>query len=135
MEEREREHEDRPPEAAVPPPAAEAAPEPLPEPEPEPEAPPPPPPPKPRRPSFFSERPESIVEIPRGQLAAHSRRDFILFGLGTLASATTAWWLLPDRTKARLLPGPWRDKLDTLGARVGLSRKNRERALDGTLTF
>jgi DMSO/TMAO reductase YedYZ molybdopterin-dependent catalytic subunit len=97
--------------------------------------PPPPPPPAPKRPSFFSERPETIVEIPKEQLVAHSRRSFLFFGLGALASATTAWWLLPDRTKARILPGPWRDRLDTLSARVGLSGENRERTLDQALTF
>ncbi|HKA24999.1 MAG TPA: molybdopterin-dependent oxidoreductase [Candidatus Eisenbacteria bacterium] len=132
-----------PPEETAPPepPVAEEAQAPAsppePQPEPEPEAKPalPPPPPRPRKPSVFAELPETIVEVPRAVLAAHSRRDFIFFGLGALASATTAWWLLPDRTKARLLPGPWRDRLDTLGARVGLSRESRERTLNRTLTF
>jgi DMSO/TMAO reductase YedYZ molybdopterin-dependent catalytic subunit len=101
-----------------------------------PSEPPSPPSPRPVEPvDFFSERPETIVEIPREQLVAHSRRSFLFFGLGALASATTAWWLLPDRTKARLLPGPWRDRLDTLGARVGLSADSRERTLDQALTF
>jgi DMSO/TMAO reductase YedYZ molybdopterin-dependent catalytic subunit len=136
-----------PPEEA---PARAPAPEPAAAPEPElaaeapaPEAPPPPealpptpaPPPTPKRPSFFSERPEAMVEIPKEQLVAHSRRSFLFFGLGALASATTTWWLLPDRTKARLLPGPWRDRLDTLSARVGLSPESRERTLDQALTF
>jgi len=76
-----------------------------------------------------------VFEIPADRLRAHSRRDFVLFTLGALASATTAWWLLPNRTKARLLPGPWRDRLDTAAARVGLSAANRERALDQALSF
>jgi len=59
----------------------------------------------------------------------------VLFTLGTLASATTAWWLLPDRTKARLLPGPWRDRLDTAAARIGLTPERRESALNQALTF
>lgn len=101
-----------------------------------PSEPPSPPPPRPNEPAaFLAERPETILEIPREQLVAHSRRSFVLFGLGALASATTAWWLLPDRTKARLLPGPWRDRLDTLAARVGLSREAREHTLDRALTF
>jgi len=125
------------PETPAPEPEVSAAPEPEPAEPPAPPAPPstPPPPPAPKRPSFFSERPETIVEIPKEQLVAHSRRSFLFFGLGALASATTAWWLLPDRTKARLLPGPWRDRLDTLSARVGLSGESRERTLDQALTF
>lgn len=84
---------------------------------------------------WLAERPEVSVEVPRSQLTAQSRRDFLLLAAGALASAIAGWWLLPDRTKSRLLPGPWRDRLDTLAARVGLSRANRERALDGVLTF
>jgi len=125
------------PEPEKPEPRPERRPEPeAPEPSPEPEIPEPPPPaPKARRPTFFAERPEPVLEIPADRLRAQSRRDFVLLALGTLASATAAWWLLPDRTKARLLPGPWRDRLDTLAARVGLSAQNRERALNQALTF
>ena len=83
----------------------------------------------------LAEPPEAVVEVPRSRLAAQSRRDFLLFGAGVLAVGALAWWLLPDAAKARLLPGPWRDRLDTLAARVGLSRDARERALDGALTF
>ncbi|HEV8481001.1 MAG TPA: molybdopterin-dependent oxidoreductase [Candidatus Eisenbacteria bacterium] len=120
------------PEAPEPRPQPEA-----PEPRPGPEAPEPAPPPAPRaqHPSFFTERPEPVFEIPADRLRAHSRRDFVLFTLGALASASTAWWLLPDRTKARLLPGPWRDRLDTAAARVGLSGARRERALNQALSF
>jgi hypothetical protein len=117
----------------------EMAPEPEPEPEileePREEAPPPAPAPRPKRPGFLSERPEEVERLPRGRLAAQSRRDFLLFGLGTLATASAAWWLLPDRTKARLLPGPWRDRLDTLAMRVGLTPERREATLDQALTF
>ena len=83
----------------------------------------------------LAERPETTLEIPARQLAARSRRDFLLFAAGALASAAGAWWLLPDRTKARLLGAAARDRLDMLAARVGLSRENRERALDRALTF
>jgi hypothetical protein len=83
----------------------------------------------------LAERPETVLEIPRHRLAAQSRRDFLLYVAGVLAAGATGWWLLPDRTKARLLPGAARDRLDTLAARVGLSRSNRERVLDRSLTF
>src|SRR5689334_42147 len=66
---------------------------------------PPPPAPRPARPGFLAERPEHAIEVPRRRLAAQSRRDFVLFAAGLIASAAGAWWLLPDRTKARLLPG------------------------------
>ncbi len=85
--------------------------------------------------NWLSESPETIAEIPGDRLASQSRRDFLFFGAGLLATVAGTWWLLPDRAKARMLPGPWRDRLDTLAGRVGLSRANRERALDGALTF
>ena len=81
------------------------------------------------------EKPE-IPEAASGRaLAAQSRREFLAFGAGVLATAMGAWWLLPDRTKARLLPAAARDRLDTLAARAGLSGRNRERFLDRALTF
>src|SRR5690348_12430883 len=83
----------------------------------------------------LAERPETIVERPRRTLVAQSRRDFLLFGLATAATAVGAWWLLPERTKARLAPGAAHDRLDTLASRVGLSRERRERVLNGALTF
>jgi len=58
-----------------------------------------------------------------------------VFGAGIAAAFAGAWWLLPDRTKARIAPGPWRDRLDTLAARAGLTRERRERTLDRALTF
>jgi len=81
------------------------------------------------------EKPE-IPEAASGQaLAKQSRRDFLAFGAGILATIAGAWWLLPDKTKARLLPGAARDRLDTVAARIGLSERNRERFLDRALTF
>lgn len=87
-----------------------------------------------RRLAAWEERPEEVLEIPRGRLAAPSRRDFLLLGAGTLAAAAGAWWLLPDRAKSRLLPTA-HDRLDTLAARVGLSREAREATLNRALTF
>ncbi|HTM57318.1 MAG TPA: molybdopterin-dependent oxidoreductase [Candidatus Udaeobacter sp.] len=93
---------------------------------------------RPARPSWTRglEEPEEIPsEVPRRRLAAQSRRDFLLFTAATAAAAIGAWWLLPDRTRARLLPGAAHDRLDTLAARIGLTRDQRERALDRVLTF
>lgn len=97
----------------------------------------PPEPPRPRRrwTDALAEPPEIAVEVPGRRLAAQSRRDFLLFAAGLIATATGAWWLLPDRTKARLLPSGAHDRLDTIAARVGLSRERREKVLDRALTF
>ena len=114
------------PRAPPPPPAPEIVPQPD-----RPEI----PPPRSRSASFFAERPEAAIEAPRHALAARSRRDFLLLGIGAATTAIGAWWLLPDRAKGRLLGEPRRDRLDTLAARIGLSRENREKVLDRTLTF
>ncbi len=89
---------------------------------------------RPRLVDALAERPE-IIEIPRRKLAAQTRRDFLVFAAGVLATGAGAWWLLPDRTRARLFPGSERDRLDTLAARIGLTRERRERVLNGALTF
>ncbi len=85
--------------------------------------------------AWLAEPPEIPVEVPRRRLAAASRRDFLLFGIGALATSIVGWWVLPDRTRARLLPGAGHDRLDSLAARVGLNGERRERALDRALTF
>jgi len=87
------------------------------------------------RPSPFAEPAEVAVQVPRRRLRAQTRRDFLLFTAGVAAAAAGAWWLLPDRTRARLLPHPWDERLDTLAARGGLSPERRERLLDRGLTF
>jgi DMSO/TMAO reductase YedYZ molybdopterin-dependent catalytic subunit len=105
-------------------------------PEPEP-APSPPAARRPRRRFFeaLAERPETVIDVPRRRLVAASRRDFLLFALGALASAAGAWWLLPGRTRARLLPDPAHHRLDTLAARLGLTDARREATLDRGLTL
>jgi hypothetical protein len=113
--------------AAAPEPAA-AAPEPS-------AAPETPAPPAPRHASWHAERPETAVEVPRAKLAARSRRDFLLFASGIAATILGGWWLLPDRAKGRLVGDARRDVLDSLAARVGLSRGNREKALNRALSF
>ncbi len=81
------------------------------------------------------ERPAAVIEVPRRRLAAQSRRDFLILLGGVAAAAAGTWWLLPDRARSRLLPSATRERLDTLAARLGLSRHNRERLLDRTLRF
>ncbi len=81
-----------------------------------------------------AEHPEATVDVPRGKLNARSRRDFLLLGAGALATAATGWWVLPERTKRTWLPHA-HDRLDTLAARVGLTRMRREATLNRVLTF
>src|SRR6185295_12044395 len=50
---------------------------------------------------------------PSDRLASQSRRDFLIYAAGVVAAGIGAWWLLPDRAKARLIPGGGRDRLDT----------------------
>jgi len=83
---------------------------------------------------FVRERPEVPIEISRPQLQAQSRRDFLLLAGGVLVSAAGAWWLLPDRTRGRLA-GPARERLDSLGARLGMTRDRAEGILNRALTF
>ena len=81
-----------------------------------------------------AERPEPTEDFRRGALAARSRRDFLLFGAGVLATAAVGWWVLPERAKRTWLPEA-NDELDTLAARIGLTRMRREAALDRVLGF
>jgi hypothetical protein len=81
-----------------------------------------------------AERPEQPRETTRGALASGSRRDFLLFGAAAAATTVFGWWLLPERAKRTWLPGT-ADRLDTLAARVGLTRVRREAQLDRVLTF
>ena len=81
-----------------------------------------------------AERSETTRETTRGALARRSRRDFLLFGASVVATSLAGWWLLPERTKRTWLPGA-ADKLDTLAARVGLTRMQREAQLNRVLTF
>ena len=116
-------------------PAAAVARLPAAAPEAQPAAAPPPPPAKPPKRGWLAERPEEVAQVPRGRLRAQSRRDFLLFGAGVVAATAGAWWLLPDRTRARLAPGNAFDALDSLAARSGLTRERRENVLNRALTF
>jgi hypothetical protein len=96
---------------------------------------PPPPPAKPKKPGWLAERPEEVAQVPRRQLAWRTRRDFLIFTAGVAAAAAGAWWLLPDRTRARLAPGKAFDALDSLAARAGLTGARRENVLNRALTL
>lgn len=73
------------------------------------------------------EKPEIPEAASASALSKQSRRDFLAWSLGVVASVAGAWWLLPDKTKARLVR---HDPLDTVAARSG-----REKLLNQALTF
>ena len=92
---------------------------------------------RPRRPGLAErvrERPERAIEIPRSRLRSQTRRDFLVFAALLAASAAGAWWLLPNRARTRLAGGS-RERLDSLAARLGLTRDRAESVLDRALTF
>jgi len=78
---------------------------------------------------------ETPVEVPAAKARTRSRRDFLLFGAGTLAAAGGLWGLLPDDTKQKHLTPRLRDWLDSAEARLGATRGRRERFLNRALTF
>ena len=80
--------------------------------------------------------PEEVpVEVPAAAARSRTRRDFLLFGAGTLAAAGGLWWLLPDDTKQRHLTAALRDSLDSIEARLGATPENRDKFLNRALTF
>ena len=81
------------------------------------------------------EKPEVPVQLPVSKLRARSRRDFLLFGAGTLAAAAGFWWLMPDDTRQMHLTPRLRDWMDSLDARLGATPERREKYLNKTLTF
>jgi DMSO/TMAO reductase YedYZ molybdopterin-dependent catalytic subunit len=76
------------------------------------------------------ERPEIPEAASARALARQTRRDFLAFTAGVLATVAGAWWLLPDKTKARLRPPGGNDPLDTVAM-----RRARESVLNQALTF
>jgi DMSO/TMAO reductase YedYZ molybdopterin-dependent catalytic subunit len=80
--------------------------------------------------------PEEVpIALPEAKARARTRRDFFLFGAGTLAAAAGLWWLLPDDTREMHLTPGLRDWLDSLEARLGATKKGRESFLNRALTF
>lgn len=68
-------------------------------------------------------------------LKRQTRRDFVLFGAGALATLAGVWWLAPVASKRRLLGEHTADFLDTAAARVGATRERSERFQNAALTF
>jgi DMSO/TMAO reductase YedYZ molybdopterin-dependent catalytic subunit len=94
--------------------------------------------PAPRRVSLADRlrEPEEIpIEVPVSRIRARTRRDFLLFGAGTLAAAGGLWWLLPEETRMNHLTPAMRDWLDSLEARLGGNAARREKFLKRVLTF
>ena len=52
--------------------------------------------------SFFQERPPQTMEVAPTNLRHRTRRDLLLFGMGTIATAAAAGLLLPQTTLKRL---------------------------------
>jgi DMSO/TMAO reductase YedYZ molybdopterin-dependent catalytic subunit len=90
------------------------------------------------RPSLLERiaEPEEVpIDLPTALVRRRTRRDFLLFGAGTVVAAAGFWWLLPDETKQEHLTPALRDWLDSLEGRAGLDRPRRERFLNRMLTF
>jgi DMSO/TMAO reductase YedYZ molybdopterin-dependent catalytic subunit len=75
------------------------------------------------------------VYLDEKKLRSRSRRDFLLFGAGTLAALAGLWWIAPLGSKKRLLGEHATDVLDTLAARAGATRERSERFQNRALTF
>ncbi len=75
------------------------------------------------------------VFIDEKKLRKQSRRDFILFGAGTVAALAGLWWIAPLSSKKRILGEDATDVLDTAAARFGLTKERSERFQNRALTF
>jgi DMSO/TMAO reductase YedYZ molybdopterin-dependent catalytic subunit len=115
-----------------PPPEVEPEPEPAPQPEPQPE---PEPEPAPQQEPVREPPAPPLRLIDSKKLTRRTRRDFVLFGAGALATIAGAWFVLPLNVKRRLTSETTADSLDTLAARIGASRERSERFLNKALTF
>lgn len=79
------------------------------------------------------EMPQRFVD--EKKLRKQSRRDFILFGAGTLAAFAGLWWISPASSKKRIFGEHATDFLDTAAARFGATRERSERFQNRALTF
>jgi DMSO/TMAO reductase YedYZ molybdopterin-dependent catalytic subunit len=101
-------------------------------------APPPQPAPLVSRPDASLPRPSDgtrRIVVPLRDLKRQTRRDFLLFGAGAVATAAAFYALLPDETRAHVLGDRQREFLDSLEARLGMNAKSRENLLNRALTF
>jgi DMSO/TMAO reductase YedYZ molybdopterin-dependent catalytic subunit len=79
------------------------------------------------------EMPQRFVD--EKKLRKQSRRDFILFGAGALASFAGLWWISPASSKKRIFGEHATDVLDTVAARLGATQERSERFQNRALTF
>jgi DMSO/TMAO reductase YedYZ molybdopterin-dependent catalytic subunit len=79
------------------------------------------------------EMPQRYVD--EKKLRRQSRRDFILFGAGTLAAFAGLCWIAPESSKKRLFGEDATDFLDTAAARFGATSDRSERFQNRALTF
>jgi DMSO/TMAO reductase YedYZ molybdopterin-dependent catalytic subunit len=82
-----------------------------------------------------TEREPEVRIVPERALRARSRRDFLLFGAGAAAAAAGFWWLMPDGAGEATLPEGAIHALDSVNARLGLTKDRREKFLNRSLTF
>jgi len=75
------------------------------------------------------------VFIDEKTLRQRSRRDFLLFGAGALATLAGFWWISPRSSKQRIAGAHLTDALDTLAARLGATKERSERFQNRALTF
>ncbi|HSY48259.1 MAG TPA: molybdopterin-dependent oxidoreductase [Thermoanaerobaculia bacterium] len=75
------------------------------------------------------------VFVDEKKLRRQSRRDFVLFGAGTVAALAGLWWIAPLASKKRLLGEHATDFLDTAAARFGLTKERSARFQNRALTF
>lgn len=87
------------------------------------------------KPSAFTELPEQQFSVPARSLKMQTRREFLIFGAGTVAAAAGFWWLLPSDLHERVLPLKTVHRLDTWEARAGLTSPRKDRFLGRVLTF
>ncbi|MEA2165409.1 MAG: hypothetical protein QOK37_3536 [Thermoanaerobaculia bacterium] len=80
-----------------------------------------------------NELPEIYVD--EKKLRGRSRRDFLLFGAGALATIGGLWWIAPLATKKKIFGEHATDALDTLAARLGATHERSERFQNRALTF
>jgi len=79
------------------------------------------------------EMPQRFVD--EKKLRRQSRRDFILFGAGTLAALAGIWWISPLASKKRIFGERAADFLDTAAARFGFTKERSVRFQNRALTF
>ncbi len=84
---------------------------------------------------LLREPPDTPLALPERAARTRTRRDFLLFGAGALATAGGLWWLLPEETRQLHLTESLRQKIDSFEARIGATSERRELFLNRALTL